>query len=497
MFFKRFFFFLLVCSLLIIPTSFAFAREKISSEPNVAADRTLYGFFPSPPQATFESIFQHYEDLGQYGDFVLFQHNVPWLDFVNSVDGESQSRTDILNNETLAQQNGLDSIYVVDALNGLNRREFKGLPEGWEASFANPDVRAAYTHYTLWVVRTFHPQYLGLGSEVNTYMDAYPGDAANFVSLYHEVYALVKAEAPETQIFVTFQWEDLNDLWPQPEEGEQTPFSIKWEKVEVFEPHLDLWVISSYPYFMFPSAADLPADYYSRLLTRTSKRVAVAEGGWTSIDLGSIHATPADQVGYLNAIHSQIGERMAFWVYLLLNDLDLDSYLAAMQGQGVSEADMQTLAFFASIGLREMNGAPKPGIITWMNFRADDSCPTPPPPPAAGSTSRTFHMGFTRWPPEATLDGVARMNAFLEDHGDMTAIHFDGGVPWNEALRGAPLPPSVMNEWQIRSGGSSGSRGGGTRQVTSSDGLNVGASTFPLNVHWAVRRSAESTNMPW
>ncbi|MEW5939576.1 MAG: hypothetical protein AB1750_07945, partial [Chloroflexota bacterium] len=364
------------------------------------------------------------------------------------VDGESQSRTDIITQETLAQQNGLDSIYVVDPLNGLNRREFKGLPEGWEASFANPDVRAAFANYTLWVVRAFRPQYLGLASEINTYMDAYPNDAANFVSLYHEVYALVKAEAPDTQVFVTFQWEDLNDLWPQPEEGEQTPFSPKWEKVEVFEPRLDLWAISSYPYFVFPSAADIPADYYSRLLTRTSKRIAVAEGGWTSVDLGPIHATPADQAGYLNAIHSQLGERMAFWVYLLLNDLDLDSYLAAMQEQGVSPADMQTLALFASLGLREMDGAPKPGIIHWMNFRAADSCPTPIPAPPLQAVSRPFHMGFTRWPPEATADGIARMNVFLEQRGDLTAIHFDGGVPWNEALRGAPLPASVMNEWR-------------------------------------------------
>ena len=448
MFIKRALFFLLVCSLLIIPTSFAFAQEKTSSDANVAANRTLYGFFPSPPQLTIESVFKHYEDLGKYGDFVLFQHNVPWLDFVGGVDGTSQTRTDIINQQTLAQQNGLASIYVVDGLNGLNRREFKGLPEGWEASFANPDVRAAYTNYTLWVVQTFHPQYLGLGSEVNTYMDAYPSDAANFVSLYHEIYALVKAEAPDTQVFVTFQWEDLNDLWPQPEEGEQTPFSPKWEKVEVFEPNLDLWVISSYPYFIFPSAADLPADYYSRLLMRTSKPVAVAEGGWTSIDLGPIHATPADQVGYLNAIRDQLGERLAFWTYLLLNDLDLDSYLAAMQGQGVSVADMQTLSLFASIGLREMNGAPKPGIIHWMNFRAADSCPTPLPPPALDATSRSFHMGFTRWPPEATLDGIALMNVFLEQHGDLAAIHFDGGVPWNEALRGKPLPASVVNEWR-------------------------------------------------
>lgn len=344
------------------------ARENPASD----AGKTIYGFFPSPPKATIVSVIGHFKDLGKYGDFVLFQHNIPWEDFVDSAEGQSQSRTDIANQETLARQNGLDSIYVVDALNGLNRREFSRLPEDWEASFANPKVRAAFTNYTLWVVRNFHPRYLGLASEINTYLDAYPDDAANFVSLYHEVYALVKAEAPDTQVFVTFQWDDLNNMWPQPEEGNRQKFDVNWEQVDAFEPNLDIWVISSYPYFVFPSGADIPADYYSRLLARTDKLVAVAEGGWASRGVGEIRATPEDQVAYLNAIHDQIGSRLAFWVYLVLNDFDMKSYAQFNGNQNVSDTDLNTLSMFSSLGLREMDGTPKPALEVWMGFRNDD-----------------------------------------------------------------------------------------------------------------------------
>lgn len=63
------------------------------------------------------------------------------------------------------------------------------------------------------------------------------------------------------------------------------------------------------------------------------------------------------------------------------------------------------------------------------------------------ATARPFHMGFTRWPPEATLEGLARMDAFLAAHGDLTALHFDGGVPWPEALIGDPLPEGLMDSW--------------------------------------------------
>jgi hypothetical protein len=341
-------------------------RESPASE----SGKTIYGFFPSPPKATLVSVIIHYKDLGNYADFVLFQHSIPWADFETSIEGDSKSRTDIANQEILARQNGLDSVYVVDPLNGLNRREFLGLPSGWEPSFAHPRVRAAFTNYTLWIVRTFHPHYLGLASEINTYMDAFPEDAPNFVSLYHEVYALIKAEAPDTQVFVTFQWDDLNNMWPQPEEGNRQKFDVNWEQIEAFEPDLDLWAISSYPYFVFPNAS-FPADYYSRLLAQTSKPVAVAEGGYSSRDFGSISSTPEDQVDYLKAIHDQLGPRLVFWVYLVLNDFDMASYSKASDQQGVSSTDLNTLRMFQTIGLREMDGTPKPALEVWMSYREE------------------------------------------------------------------------------------------------------------------------------
>ncbi|MCB9452745.1 MAG: hypothetical protein H6672_15005 [Anaerolineaceae bacterium] len=329
---------------------------------------TQYGFFPSPPIPTLEAILQHFADMGEHADFVLSQPNIPWEDFLQGVDVDSQLRQDMRNLETLSQMNHLGVVYVVDPLNGLNRREFSGLPADWEASFANPDVRTAFSNFAVWIAREFQPEYLGLASEINSYMDAHPDDAANYLSLYTEVYAAVKAESPETQVFVTFQWEDLNNLWQFAAEGRDA-YDTNWNQVEMFEPNLDVWAISTYPYVPFPSGTPIPDDFYSILLEKTDKPLAVSEGGYTARPVGSVIGTPEDQAAFLNAVHDQIGSRLGFWAYTLLNDIDMESYTESMQAQGVSATDINTLGVFQSIGLREVDGTPRPALTVWDSFR--------------------------------------------------------------------------------------------------------------------------------
>ncbi|HET7009658.1 MAG TPA: hypothetical protein VFI11_02685 [Anaerolineales bacterium] len=331
--------------------------------------RTAYGFFPSPPKPTFASILETFRSIGEHGDVVLIQPNIPWEEFVESGEGESQAITDIRNQVILAGQNGLEAIVVVDPLNGLNRREFFGLPPAWgAANFDTPEVRQAFANFALRVLREVRPRYLGLASEINTYADAHPEDFAGFLSLYRDTYAAVKIESPQTQVFVTFQWEDLNNLIPGAAEG-RAAYSINWDQIEAFEPELDLWVISSYPFVVFPSAGEIPDDYYARLLSRTEKPLAVGEGGFPSRPVGPFHGAAEDQVGYLEALHGQIGERLAFWIYLLLSDFDPDEYAAMMRGDGRSESDIDTLGMFVSVGLRQANGTPKPALSVWDDYR--------------------------------------------------------------------------------------------------------------------------------
>ena len=177
---------------------------------------------------------------------------------------------------------------------------------------------------------------------------------------------MVKAEAPETQVFATFQWEDLNNLGVFSTEGRKA-YDTNWEQIKAFEPNLDVWVISSYPFIIFSEGADIPTDYYTPLLEETSKPIAIAEGGFPSLEKNNFGGNEQSQVDYLNTINEQLGgERLSFWVYLLLNDFNLDSYAKEM---GQNHRDLDTLSLFASLGLREFDGTPKPALEKWNEIR--------------------------------------------------------------------------------------------------------------------------------
>jgi hypothetical protein len=202
-------------------------------------------------------------------------------------------------------------------------------------------------------------------------MDAHPEDVENYLSLYRDVYDRVKAEAPATQIFVTFQWDDLNNMFAPVAEGRPAG-QTNWDQIQAFEPRLDLWVISSYPYFAFPNGEGIPPDYYTRLADRTNKSLAVGEGGWTTQSLGPILGDEQGQVEYLLAIHDQLGSRLEFWVYLILTDFNLGSFAEIMRAEGRPESDLETLGMFASTGLRRFDGTAKPGLEVWDRFRDED-----------------------------------------------------------------------------------------------------------------------------
>ena len=218
-------------------------KEDISThEPR---NKTKFGFFPTPPKPTEKSIISNLQSMSQYADILIFQESIPWQEFADGIDIDSSKIAELTNLVSFINAIGLEPIFIVDPLNGFNRREFISVQQEWEnINLGNEEVRTAYHNFAVRLAKDFQPEYLGLASEINTYMDTQPEDIDNFLSLYNETYEEIKSISPNTKILVTFQWDDLNRL-----DGDGSLYDVKWDQMEMFEPNLDIWAISTYLYF--------------------------------------------------------------------------------------------------------------------------------------------------------------------------------------------------------------------------------------------------------
>ena len=171
-----------------------------------------------------------------------------------------------------------------------------------------------------------------------------------FASLYEETYTRVRAVAPETQVTVTFQYEDLQSILPT----EDRHFA-DWPLIERFEANMDVAAISTYPSFAFARAADIPENYYSQLLGFTDKPIVIAEMGFSSA------LSPPDDNGNEE-------EQAAFVERVLADAEDLEMpFVIWFAGWDPAYAEGTAFSMFRHIGLLHTDGAEKPSWEEWRS----------------------------------------------------------------------------------------------------------------------------------
>jgi hypothetical protein len=112
--------------------------------------------------------------------------------------------------------------------------------------------------------------------------------------------------------------------------------------------------LSSYPYLAgIDDPADLPDDYYARLAAAAPLPLLLIEGGWPSVDVGSVASDPAEQARYVTRNAELLDRAGAVgWFQITFTDLDVAAY-----SPGVAP--------FANLGLVTTALAPKPALATW------------------------------------------------------------------------------------------------------------------------------------
>ena len=309
------------------------------------------GFSALPPRLDQNVLVQSLELWTRRADLAIVHEELPWTDLLAGVPSDSILAREKDGLIAYYRGKGLGLVFVADGNDGLSRGEEAPKLRALGRSIAEPAVQQRYREYIAAFVRRYHPEYVGLAAETNLIrVAAPPALYRGVVSAANGAAADLASVPSRPRLFVSVQVEVAwGKLVNTPYQGIATDFTDF--------PFVELIGLSSYPYFGWSDPADLPPDYYSRLMTGHPLPVMVVEGGWASASHAGFSTSLAKQAAYFRrqaALLTAIGA--VAWLQLAPTDIDLNAFPAEVRTQ---------VAPFTSLGVYDANLAPKPALAVW------------------------------------------------------------------------------------------------------------------------------------
>ncbi len=308
------------------------------------------GFSDIPAELTDEAYIATYDLVADYGEVLLIQRVPAWSSFMVGPTATGRLASQAEAERDAARLRGLTLVVALDPFDPTNRARLNMVPDSHAGGdLGDPDLRRAFVNEAIFVAREIRPDYLVLGTDVNVAFERNPNGYRLFVETYHEAYAAVKEIAPDTQVLVSFQYEELLGIMP-----DLPPHAPRWELLRDFEGALDLLGITSYPSFVYSQARRVPSEYYLDIAERTDLPIAFLSVGYSSAPGrdGINSSTPDEQRRFLQRLMEdvdQLGSPMLIWF--------------AARDLGFAEAPPYDL--IASLGLQARDGEGKQAWPVW------------------------------------------------------------------------------------------------------------------------------------
>jgi hypothetical protein len=232
---------------------------------------------------------------------------------------------------------------------------FVSVPTNTVNNWSNTDARGLYATAVSSYASAYHPEFLFLGNENDSYYAQDQADYANWIVAYNAAYDAVKAVSPSTLVGPVFSFEHMAGSGSL--NGWTTSY---WGAVDAHDmSRVDIVGLTLYPWLNYADPSEVPTTYLDPLFFHIgSKPVAITESGWPAENLGSLNplwtTSEQAQVDYIPVLGSMIqgrDVRLVNWLFLnpLVND-------------GTSSLDWK---LFGSVSLRTSAGAKRPAYDAW------------------------------------------------------------------------------------------------------------------------------------
>lgn len=346
--------FAIACAVIVAPAACSSDSENGPREQT----RSFYmGFSNFPPAPDTSLVRRTLELLIGRSDAAIMHLDVPWAALLSGGDPDSLVEADVHPLAFFYRNHGLKVVIETDVTNGVNRTAEAPALVALGRSITEDTVQKLYESYVIAIAHDALPDYLGLASETNLIrLAGPPGVYAAIVHMTNDAIPRLRAGSASL-LYVSVQ---VEVAWGRLGGGGGAYVGVDRDLADFA--FIDELGLSSYPYLAgFAQPSEVPADYFSRV--GGARRVLVTEGGWSSADYGSIHASPAIQADWIRRASTLVANAHTdAWLQLSLTDINLSAF-------GLDSNDPQ-VAPFVRIGLVDTALAPKPSLAVWDSVRA-------------------------------------------------------------------------------------------------------------------------------
>lgn len=294
---------------------------------------------PSHSQKDVDDAFRIAAELGTYAVFIFQWHDLN-PDLVRQLMSKTKSAK-------LIPIIGLSPTTLDQGRKELDLPENVRRKAGGRISFENPVIREEFIRAAKELAE-LKPAYLCLATEINFLALQRLDEYLRFVTLYKEAYHEIKRISPDTNVFVSFQWEWIRIV----DSKEMNNIKEHSKVISIFKPELDLIGLTTYPSPFHENPSSLPNDYYTWIYNHLdrSDTVLLMEVGWPTSGTG----TEDEQNAFIKRLPFLLKDvNVPIVAWALLHDVKVGAFDANLNTVGLLTTEGKRKKAYNSF--RELN----------------------------------------------------------------------------------------------------------------------------------------------
>ena len=314
------------------------------------------GFALNAPRQEFPLLLQALEMFTSRADAAILSNEAPWDSLLAGTPPDGIVRRQLLPLAEYYRARGLRVWVYLDPANGLNRAGEANPLVAAGRSITEPAIQQLYRDFAVALDTLIRPDVFGVVLETNLIRAAAPAPLYEAIrQVANDAAADIRALDTAVRLSASVQ---VETAW-----GKFTGGGYQGVDTDFAQfPFIEVLGLSSYPYFVWSTPEDLPADYYSRLLQGRGVPVAVTESGWTSESFSTVVSSPFVQRRYLDRHARLLDSVQAIaWFQLTFTDIELHSLPPALASG---------LLPFSRLGVVDTVLAAKLALTAWDAHRA-------------------------------------------------------------------------------------------------------------------------------